>query len=185
MKEQEQTTEEFRDVPGYEGLYKVSNLGNVYSIKKEKLLKLTIGFNKRYYRVRIINRDLKYTTIEVHKLMAMAFLNHERSRYNLVVNHINNDGLDNRLENLEVISHRQNLSSGRKDRETMSSKYTGVDLKKNNRYVSQIKVNKKYYYLGSFSNELKAKNRYDEALKYIDSDFEEWYKTLPIKKRNK
>ena len=47
--------------------------------------------------------------------------------HKLVVDHINNDPLDNRLENLQLISHRYNLS---KDKKGGSSKFTGVSWDK-------------------------------------------------------
>ena len=106
--------EEFRDVPGWEGLYQVSNLGNVKSLgndkaKKEKILKQNLVgvISKQYFAVEFCV-DGKRKTCRVHQLVAMAFLNHIPNGYiGLVVDHIDNNKLNNNLENLQLISVRK------------------------------------------------------------------------------
>ena len=62
--------EEFREVKGYEGLYWVSNLGN---IKSKKGLKKASFNSNGYLQVTLFNKN-KRETITVHKLVALAFL---------------------------------------------------------------------------------------------------------------
>jgi len=112
----------FKDIPGYEGIYQVSDLGRVKSLKfnKEKILKPGVN-NHGYYTVVLCKGKRK--TINVHQLVAMAFLNHEPCGYNgLIVDHKDNNPLNNRLSNLQLISQRENTSKDKKG----SSKYTGV-----------------------------------------------------------
>ena len=150
----------YKDIPNYKG-YQVSNLGNVKSLKRknvlnERMLKGTV--NSTGYLVYSFNKGKK---MKAHQLVAMAFLNHVPSGYKgLVVDHRNNDKLDNRLDNLQLITHRLNVS---KDRKKGSSKYTGVS-KMNNKYTSKIALNGKYLNLGSFKTEIEAHECYQKAL---------------------
>ncbi len=169
-------TEVFKDIPGYEGLYQVSNLGNVKSLSremyngkvnftsKEKILKSNIG--KRGYKCLNLVKNGKLKNITIHKLVAMAFLAHNPDGFKIVVDHINNDKLDNRVENLQLISNRENCS---KDSRSIYSKYVGVTFhKKRNKWMAQIRVNSKSVYLGYFDTELEAHEAYQKALAEIN-----------------
>ena len=103
----------------------------------------------------------------VHQLMAESFLNHKpNGRQEYVINHKNLNKLDNRLENLEIVSHREN--SNQKHIKS-SSKYTGVSwYKSNKRWIAAISVSGKKIYLGSFNNEYAAHVAYQNKLKEID-----------------
>jgi hypothetical protein len=163
--------EEFRDIEGYEGHYQVSNLGRVKSLSrviinsrgqarpyKERILK---GYNpsnniptKRDY-LRVTLRINKTTKIpRIHNLVAMAFLNHKPDGHKIVIDHIDNDPLNNRVDNLQLISHRENTS---KDKKGGTSKYTGVCwCKSTNKWKSNIYINGKSKYLGRFDDEYEA-----------------------------
>lgn len=104
----------FKDIKGYEGVYQVSNLGNVKSLKrkiirmgnvytlKEKILK-PCKDNEGYLHVRLSLKAEK-TLWKIHQLVALAFLNHDRAieGRNSIVHHINGNKRDNRLVNLEI-----------------------------------------------------------------------------------
>jgi hypothetical protein len=161
----------WKDIPGYEGIYQVSNIGNVKSLKfgKEKILKLGMDGKspRQYYKV-ILMKDKKKESVKIHKLMAMAFLNHIPCGYKIVVDHINNDRLDNRIENLQLISSRENSS---KDKKLGSSKHTGVHFHKNkNKFNANIRINGKKIYLGSFDCEIEASEAYQNALKMYNNN---------------
>tara|TARA_R110000796_G_scaffold18022_1_gene54906 strand:+ start:71 stop:568 length:498 start_codon:yes stop_codon:yes gene_type:complete len=157
----------WKEVKGYEGLYKVSNLGNIKSLPKKgnpkgKILKPCLtGIGRDYLGVCLF-KDKKGKTRTIHQLVAEAFLNHTPNGHELVVDHINNVKTDNRLENLQLITARRNSS---KDRKGGSSKYTGVSWSKlNKNWLAQIQINGKIKGLGYFKNEEEAAKAYQNAL---------------------
>ena len=170
-----QQQEEFRSIPGYEGYYEISNLGNVKSLEreflingkypgtvKEKILKPDFT-DKGYQRVDLY-KDGKSRHIKNHVLVAMAFLGHKPDgTHKIVVDHIDNNPLNNHVSNLQLISQRENSS---KDKKNGSSQYTGVIRNKNaNKWQSYIKINGKQKHLGLFVSEEEAHEAYQKALK--------------------
>lgn len=157
--------EVFKDVQGYEGIYQVSNLGRVKSLKfsKEKIMKLSID-GGGYLKVNL-NKDKEVKTYKVHKLVAINFLGHEPKGNTIVIDHINNYKIDNRANNLQLISHRENST---KDLKEGSSKYVGVSWnKKSKKFISKIHINGKNKFLGYFTNELEASRAYQKELKNL------------------
>jgi hypothetical protein len=150
----------WKDIPVYEGIYQVSNLGRIKSLKfgKEKILN---GWIRRdgYIAVNLMYNKRK--TYRLHQLIAITFLNHKPNGHKIVVDHIDNNKLNNRLDNLQLVSQRFNSSKDRKG----SSKYTGVSWnKKRKKYESQIVINNKRKYLGLFENEYDAHLAYQNKL---------------------
>ena len=102
------------DIKNYEGLYQVSNKGKVKSLNykrtgKEKILRP--GKNgKGYLFVRLYkNRETKM--YKVHRLVLSTFSPCPDSE-SLQVNHINECKADNRLENLEWVTNKDNQNHG-------------------------------------------------------------------------
>jgi hypothetical protein len=167
----------WKDIPGYEGIYQVSNLGKIKSIPrvtnntkgcyitKELILKHSLCKSRGYPVVRVSIKSVR-KTIVIHQAVAMAFLNHTPCGHKIVVDHINEDKTDNRVENLQVITNRENCSKSRLGKG--SSKYTGVSWSKSNKkWISQICVNGKREKLGYFNCELEASISYQNKLKEI------------------
>ena len=159
------TKEIWQDIIEYKGMYQVSNLGRVKSLKrkgrnKERILKSSIDYNDYLHLSFSKNNTTK--CFYIHKLMAMAFLNHKPNGQKLVVDHINNIRNDNRLENLQLINQRENTS---KDRKGGSSKYVGVCWSKQaKKWLASITINNKQKHLGLFTNEIEAHLVYQKAL---------------------
>jgi hypothetical protein len=152
----------YKDIVGYEGHYMVSNLGNVKSIKfnKEKYLKSSKNY-KGYLTIMLsINNIGK--RIRIHQLVAESFLNHQRCGMELVINHIDFNKVNNRVENLEIVTNRENCNLKHLK---SSSIYTGVSWdKRYNKWRSNITVNRKLKHLGYFIDELEASEAYQKEL---------------------
>lgn len=89
--------------------YLVSDAGEVYSERAGKVLKPAIS-KFGYERVALYKENGEVHTIMVHRLVASAFLENPDSLPQ--VNHINEDRLDNRLENLEWCTASYNINYG-------------------------------------------------------------------------
>lgn len=116
MTEQNFTTEElnneiWKPVYGFESLYHISNLGRVKSVKttvkgaKNKLVKPHIK-PPGYLAVGLCKNNIRHGRT-IHRLVADAFICPLPE--GMVTNHINANKLDNRPENLEYITHIENM----------------------------------------------------------------------------
>ena len=153
----------FKTIEGYEGMYEISNYGRVKSLKnnKEYILKPSLDLNG-YVIVSLSNEGIKKTKT-IHQLVAIAFLNHIPDGMKLIVNHKDFNRQNNHVDNLEIITQRENANLKHL---LSSSQYTGVSWhKRDKKWQSIILINNKLKYLGYFNNELEASKAYEEALK--------------------
>lgn len=105
----------WKDIPGFEGLYQASINGKIKSInhirkngtneyvQKGKILKFNLNSNG-YYRVRLSKNGIA-KTYRVNRLIALTFIENPLNKK--TVNHINGNKLDNRVENLEWATERE------------------------------------------------------------------------------
>lgn len=164
--------EVWKDIPEYEGLYQVSNLGNVRSLdrvcsrgRKLKGKVLKAAFCSAGYFGVALSKNGKGKTITIHKLVAYAFLNHKPCGYKLVVNHIDINRENNNLYNLEIITQRENTNQ---KHIKSSSKYTGVYWNKSTKkWRSNIRINGRKKHLGYFTDEKEAAQSYQNELNKI------------------
>ena len=94
----------WKDIPGFEGLYQVSNYGNVKSLITNRLLKQN-GDNYGYVQV-ILYRDNNRITCKVHRLVAQAFIFNEHGKPQ--VNHKDGNKMNNNVLNLEWVTNKEN-----------------------------------------------------------------------------
>lgn len=92
------------DVYGYEGLYQVSNLGNVKSLLNNIYLKGHVS-NCGYCDVQLY-KDKKVRVFKVHRLVALHFI--PNPGFKQQVNHIDGNKLNNNVTNLEWVTAKEN-----------------------------------------------------------------------------
>lgn len=110
--------ETWKDIPGYEGKYQISNLARVKSLERtrinikgagvfpvrEKILKGCIG--KEGYPLVSLSKDSQVRHFRIHRLVAIAFIPNPMNKP--TVNHKNGIRRDTRLENLEWCTNSEN-----------------------------------------------------------------------------
>lgn len=105
--------EVWKDVEGFEGLYVVSNLGNVARIYGDSLRYLKAcnagGSSGREYLYVNFSHDGVHKTSSVHRLVATAFC--ERGPRQTEVDHIDGNKLNNNASNLRWMTHRGNVKA--------------------------------------------------------------------------
>lgn len=118
------------------------------------------------YAKRSFKVDGKGTTVNMHREIM-------KCPKNMMVDHINGNGLDNRKENLRICTRSQNLMNSQNPKDAKTSKYKGVCFNKQTKtngkvWRSEIRLNKKAIFLGAFYEEKDAAKAYNEAaLKYF------------------
>lgn len=156
--------EVWKTVPGFED-YQISNLGRVKSLKfgRELILKGSLT-SEGYLSVSICKNRVQKTKY-IHQLVAEVFLNHKSCKMTFVVDHKNLKKTDNSVDNLQIVTFRENTSQNHLK---SSSKYTGVSWSKNtNKWRANIYINGKLKHLGLFKNEIDASNAYQKELSIL------------------
>ena len=99
----------WKDIENYEGLYQVSNLGNVKSLPRSRTKGglLSPNSNGHGYLTVQLSKKGKKRRFYIHRLVATAFLQNEENLPE--VDHVNGNRADNRASNLQWISNVENL----------------------------------------------------------------------------
>lgn len=169
-------TEQWVEVIGYKNDYSISDLGRVkgnercilYSdgrsyTKPTSIKKSNIAENGYLYTM--LRRDNCNRYEPIHKLVAMAFLGHIPSKYNIVVDHHDENKTNNLPNNLKLITQRKNISKSEKNR---TSIYDGVRRRLNRGYTWEISIYiTKKIHLGCSNNEFEAGELYKKAIDNI------------------
>ncbi len=162
----ETQVEVWKTIDGYED-YQVSNLGRVKSLlfNKERILKPDTNW-KGYLQL-VLQKNSIYKNFTVHILVAMMFHGHKPDgTHKICVDHIDNNKLNNRADNLQLITNRENAS---KDRKGGASKYVGVLWdKERKKWKACIYFVNRLIHLGRFETEIEASNAYNKALNQIN-----------------
>ena len=137
----------WKDIVGYEGLYQISNFGNVRSLNYRKtkgvihLIKTKI--NNSGYIVVKLNKGGNQKTYTVHRLVALHFSNFipepNKTINNYVVNHKDENKLNNDIHNLEfttIIAN--NMYGTRTDRASKSSYKSVICIENRKMYPSVL-----------------------------------------------
>ncbi len=106
----------WKDIAGYEGIYKISNQGRVLSLNygaknnslsgKQKTLKLSRS-SSGYYHVQLYKQGVPATKL-IHILVAQAFIPNPEGKSE--INHIDGNKANNAVHNLEWVTRKENLT---------------------------------------------------------------------------
>ncbi len=109
----------YKDIKGYEGLYQISNKGNVktlpkyrrsgngFTLRPEKIMKQSI--NRTGYNRIGLKKDGKIKQHLVSRLVAMHFIDNPDKKP--CVNHVDENKKNNTIENLEWVTHKENMNA--------------------------------------------------------------------------
>jgi hypothetical protein len=149
--------EMWNDIKGYEGLYQISNFGNVMNVKTLRILKYTIDKDRckrtidkdRCKRI-ILSRSGKVKKFFIHRLIAINFTPNDRNKP--FVDHIDNDTANNKISNLRWCTREENQKN-RSMSINNTSGIKGVNFnKQSNKWHARIQINGNNIHLGYFMN---------------------------------
>lgn len=139
----------YKDIKNYKKLYKISNLGNVLSLSKgdgngnkDRLLlqESTKKQHTTYKRVTLSKKG-KTKRFLVHRLVAEAFLPNDNNKPH--INHLDNNGSNNTVTNIEWCTHSENMKyCAKQDRTGLPKAWEAHRIKSINNFKSYYK---KYY----------------------------------------
>jgi hypothetical protein len=131
--------EEWKDVAGYEGLYRVSTMGRIQGPRKM----LRPGADGGGYLAVNLCKNRSQILTKVHRIVAIAFIPNPNKKPE--VDHINRDRTDNRVENLQWSTKRENmLNTHRHD----GQQYGIYWVKLRSIYEVKFRVNKQMRHYG-------------------------------------
>ena len=151
--------EKWKDIVGYEGRYKASNIGNVISLNylhtgKQKELKQAV-LTSGYCAVNLCKNG-KSKLYSVHRLVATAFLPNP-NKYK-EVNHINENTKDNRVENLEWCDRLYNANYG-----TLKTRFRNIRAKNHCKPIYQYTMYKNFIAEYQSAREITRKFGFDNC----------------------
>ena len=138
----------WRDIPGYEGLYQINNIGQVLSLRSGQLRK-DVKSGRGYRAVELSSANRTKRRFYIHRLVAITFLGTPPTKH-YVVNHKNLNKRDNRVENLEWTTPEDNMNHAYVNGRTDFRRSLRVDNKTGISGVSQhsggyeVSLNGKY-----------------------------------------
>lgn len=94
--------EEWKPIEGYEGIYEISSLGNVKSLRTGSIINQWTNHGYKYVTLNNFGKK----GFRVHRLVASAFIDNAEDKP--TVNHKNGNKTDNRVENLEWATYSEN-----------------------------------------------------------------------------
>ena len=175
----------WKDIPDYEG-YQVSNLGRVRTHNKISSSKL---YKERHWKDRILRfkgqdkpsvyktgyrvslwKNGKPHTLLVARLVGFTFNNEDINNHNLTIDHLDGNRLNNKLENLELVSLGENIRRAFKNglmpykKVRLTNKETGEEIILDNMTKASTYINKNHGYI---SGKIKKNIYEDDKYKWV------------------
>ena len=163
-------SKEWKIIPNYNN-YSISTDGDVKSLITGKIMKQhvsTVGY--KAIRLTLSSKNTKL--IHTHRLVAITFLGFDETS-SCVVDHIDNNKLNNHISNLQIVSRRLNNTKEFTSKSGLPGVYSEPDRVS---FRSRIKINGKYVSLGNYKTPEEAYYKYMEALKDVDEQAYNYYK---------
>ena len=128
--------------------YMISDLGNVYNVRKSRYLKLTMNSNGYLY-VRLSKKN-KSTLFRVNVLVGKCFLTKPNKHQKFIVDHIDGVKYNNTLKNLRYVTPSQNCMN-RVLNKTSTTGVKGVTfVKERNKYHARISIDGIHIHIGYY-----------------------------------
>ena len=157
---------EFYDLKDYENEYQINKNGEIKSKRKNIIMKPTIN---KGYLISCLTKNKKNKQYLIHRSLAIQFIPNP-NEYKLV-DHIDNNPLNNDLENLRWINKSGNSRNIIKKKDC-SSEYRGVSWHKiKKKWSASIRIDGKLKHLGYFTNEEEASEVYQKKYNELMSIF--------------
>ena len=137
--------DEWKEIPLYENRYLINKEGNIKSLLTNKILTENISQKyNTYKRIKLVDKNGKRKNYLLHRLVYQSF-NGEINK-NMVIDHINQNKQDNRLDNLRMITQGENVKNCEKTYSKIVSNETNdnfinISIKYKNYDFSNYKIN--------------------------------------------
>ena len=179
----------FKPIDGYDGLYLISDCGEVYSNIRHKILSPKVS-NTGYCRITLCGRDGVHKTYPIHRLVASAFIPNPLGKP--TVNHKNEIKSDNRVENLEWATMAEQNAYGTRtaramehtDWDARTEKIDYSEVARKHDYASHHMCGRKYtavykddVLVGVFETQKSAAEFIGASVSHVSSHINGWYKT--------
>jgi len=169
---------DWADIVGYEGLYRISNNGDVKSLMRKTnkwdgertvpQINLKPSMSPNGYLRFVLCKQGIVRTFSAHALVWDHFGNSMRDGLRLQVDHIDGNKVNNHINNLQILSHQENISKGKAFIDDKTSKYPGVYWAKDRRkWRAKISNNGIKRNIGCYANEYYAYIAYKYFLNLI------------------
>lgn len=174
--------EEWRDIPGYEGLYQVSNLGRVRSLdrtiirggipRKINGTNIKQADNRSGYMTVDLHKNGMVRRYYVHRIVASVFVDNPCNKS--VVDHIDHDRGNNRYDNLRWVTQCENLEHSKPNQPKTHASWKTPKSK--NKYIYELNIRGRKVYrvskVGSIKIRMRQFSNLEDALFYRDKELE-------------
>lgn len=145
--------EEWKDINGYEGIYRISNYGRIFSTRTYTYLKPLISYDYCYVNLSVNGIRKR---LSLHRLVAEHFIENRSNKKE--VNHIDGNKRNNKANNLEWVTRKENACHAV---DILNRKKKGVMCIETNEYFNSLKEASYNYKIASscLSNCLAGKSK--------------------------